>query len=283
VAPALYYSVIQVVPDMARGERINVGVVAWDDRRREGAVRFSRQRQRLRALGVLDTTFLTNFEKWLMQALDVKGPRLFSLPDQPGDRWSLEQMQSAAAEWAGMVQMNDPHPSRGNSAGQLAQQVYERVVHVPSQRLPGDIDRKTIRRSVARSVRGVLTQRYGGEAPLAVHVTQEIGGDVDSHVFDVVLANHTTRSVLITPNLADPRTIQVRRDLDAAAWSIQDVHSKSPAIAFAIVRDKGSRPALLDRVDAIARRLPVTPIERPEISNWAVQEAERARGRVPPE
>ncbi len=280
MAQVIYYSLIQVVPDIARGERMNVGVVAWDEGRREGAVRFAHQRQRLRAFGVADPTFLVRFEKWLVDALAVKGPRLFSVSGQPGDGWSLDQMRHAAAEWGGMIQFNDPHPARSESAAQLAQDVYERVVRLQSPRLHSEVDRQMIRRSVARSLRGVLNQRYGDNAPLAVYVKREVGGDVDSHVFDVVLVNHTTRSVMITPNLADRRTMQVRRDLDAAAWSIQDVHIKNPDISFAVVRDKRSRRGILDRVDALARHLPVTAIERPELPAWAVQEAERARHQV---
>jgi hypothetical protein len=276
VGDVLYYSIVQVVPDMARGERMNVGVIAWDAARQEGAVRFTRQRQRLRALGIADTAFLSQFQAWVAEAVAMKGSRLFSLPGHPGDPWSLELMRYAAQEWGGMIQLSEPHPSHGDNAERVAVEVYERAVHLPPPAEEPEAGRQAIRRSVARTLRGVLRQRYGQTAPVTVHVTHEVGGEVDSHLFDVVLANHDARSILVTPNLGDPRTTEVRRDLEAAAWSIQDVHTRDPEITFGLVREPSARSALLTRVDALARHLPVTPVERDDLPAWAVREAERA-------
>jgi hypothetical protein len=89
------------------------------------------------------------------------------------------------------------------------------------------------------------------------------------------MENGVARSLLVTPNLADPRTLEVRRDLEAAAWSIQDVHARD-AETDALLRRPDVGAALATRVDALVASLPVRPVEPSELSDWAAHEAERA-------
>jgi DUF3037 family protein len=270
----VYYSLVQVVPDLIRGERMNVGVVVWDAKNAQGATRFTKQRQRLRALGLVDLSFLREFELWLNAALSMPGQELFASPGRPEEPWSLKEMQRAASDWGGMLQLSEPHPSRGESAAEVADEVYDRAVHLRAPLTDSDAGKKAIRRSVATTVRNALKRRFGETPPVTVRVTHEVAGTVDSHVFDVVLSNGDPRSVLVTPNLRDPRTTEVRRDLDAAAWSVQDVSNMSPEIRFGLVRDPGARPVLLNHVDALVASLPLEPIERERLSEWATTAAE---------
>jgi hypothetical protein len=273
MAEVVYYSLVQVVPDLVRGERMNVGVVAWDVKSSEGAVRFTKQRQRLRALGLVDPAFLRDFEVWLKEALAMPGQELFATPGRPEKPWSLKEMKRAASDWAGVIQLSEPHPSRGESAADVADEVYDRAVHLRAPLSDAEAGKRAIRRSVATTVRNALKRRFGETSPVTVRVTQEVSGAVDSHVFDVVLSNGDPRSVLVTPNLRDPRTTEVRRDLDAAAWSVQDVSSTSADIRFGLVRDPAARPVLLTHVDALMASLPLEPVDRENLAEWAAETA----------
>jgi hypothetical protein len=277
MSEALYFSVVQVVPDIARGERINVGVIVWDDEANEGIARFTRQHHRLRAVGVERLAFLTDFQTTVQDALKIKGQRLFHIPGAQDEPWSVEAMRSAAKEWAGMIQLSEPHPARRNvTATKLAQDVYDRLVHLKPPAQDPDVGRQAIRRAVARTVRETLRSRFGDDPPLTVRVQSEVQGRVDSHFFDVVLSNGSATSLLVTPNLSDPRTKEVSRDLDAAAWSIQDVHARSAAIRFGLVRN-GGRPALLQRIENLTTSMPIIESLTPEqVPQWSAVEADRA-------
>lgn len=266
---------IQVVPDPVRDERINVGVVAWDAERGRGAVKFSRSRQRLHAIGVDDTAFVSEFQSWL-SALIPRSRRRRSmqlkLVDDGRETWSLETMQSAASEWGGMIRLSEPRAARGSDVAALADSVYNRSVFVHRANVDPDSGRQAIRRSAASLVRSALNERFGEEPPLDTSVSYDLQGRVSSHQFDVVMTNGTARGALITPNFQDKRTEQIRRDLDAAAWAIEDVRSGIGDIEFGILRASTMRPTLLSRLDAIASALEVRALEREELGQWAIDE-----------
>src|SRR5262249_48800966 len=103
-----------------------------------------------------------------------------------------------------------------------------------------------------------------------------VPGAIDSHLFDIVLGNAKPQSVLVTPNLADPRVLEIRRDLDAAAWSIHDVAASDPEIAFGLVRSNNVRQTLRDRIEDLSSSLPVRALTVDDLSDWVVHEAQRA-------
>lgn len=271
-----YYTLVQVVPDATRGERMNVGVIAWDDAGRVGAARFARKRQRLRALGLADASFLSEFQAWVEEALRLKSAPIFASPGHPEQPWSVAIMRAMSTEWAGMLQLTDPRPSRTTDVERLVQKVYDRAVYIAEPKLPSDERHQSIRQSVAVTLRTTLHQEFAGAPPLTVRVNQDLTGQLDSHRFDVVLYNHVARSVLVTPNLRDRRTNEVRRDLDAAAWSIQDVAQREPNITFGLVRSPHAAPAFLQRITALSQQLPVEPLSPNQVPTWARREAARA-------
>jgi Protein of unknown function (DUF3037) len=272
VTKVMHYSVIRIMPDVVRGEAMNVGVVVWDDETREGAFRLSRGRQRLRHLGLVDTSFLTDFQQWMTQSLSITSGRLFSLSTSPDEPWSLDLMAHLSNDWAGMIQFSEPRPTGGTDAESVLSDIYDRFVLLNVRQAP-EQGRERIRRNSARLMRNALRERFGDSPPVDVKVGFEVDGAVDSHVFDIVVANHITRNVLITPNFANPKTIEVRRDLEAAAWSVQDVRNRDPQVAFGLLNDDAARPALRSRVDALAGSLPVRFISTGELGDWAVESA----------
>jgi hypothetical protein len=269
----LHYSVIHVEPDAVRGERINIGVVAWNSKTGEGAVHFAPYRERLRALGVTDTAFVADFRSWLAEAVAMRGERLFASGEGPEHPWSLEAMKRAAKEWGGMIRLSEPHPARASSAAVLAAEVYDRAVRLRAG-APPEAGKQAIRQAAARRLRTALKAQFGESPPLTVGVSREVQGQRDPHVFDVVLMNGGPKSVLVTPNLADPRTAEVRRDLEAAAWSIYDVSRLTGEIRFAVLRD-GARPAVREHVDTLISEFHVEPLSRGDLDDWVAKEAHR--------
>jgi hypothetical protein len=272
----IYYSLIQVVPDPVRGERMNVGVVAWDPTEGVGVAKFSRSRQRLKALGIENVGFVTEFESWLASTIPAPTRRRRTSNSSPS--WSLEQMQHAALEWGGMIQLTSPRPSIGGTVDKLVQEIYERAVFVHKAAVDPESGREAIRKSAAQIVRHSLRERYQAHAPVQVVVSSQVPGRLYAHVFDVVVLNGDARGVLVTPNFSDKRTEQVRRDLDAAAWAISDVRDRhdGPTPEFAILRASNVRPALSDQLDAIVEALHVAPLQREDLGRWATEDVPAA-------
>jgi DUF3037 family protein len=269
---AFYYSLIQVVPDPVRGERMNVGVVAWDPARGVGTAKFTRSRVRLKALGLDDLGFLSEFESWLLAS--VPAPKRRRAGTRLADeQWSLEAMEVAAREWGGMIQLTPPRPSLGGTVEELAQEIYDRAVFVHKAAVDPDSGRQAIRQSAAQIVRHSIRE-LGAAAPLEVAVSSRVEGRLYPHVFDVVVSNGNAKGVLITPNFADKRTEQVRRDLDAAAWAVHDVQQKDngSSPAFGILTAPTVRPAFSDQLAAIVDALRVAPLQRNDLSRWATQD-----------
>jgi hypothetical protein len=279
----VYYSIIQVVPDPARGERLNIGVVAWDPEGDTGAARFASFRQRLRALGVEDSEFAEEFRDWLTDALKAPSDRLFVVGDRAADsRWDLEAMR-AGSEWGGMIQLTDVRPARGDSATDVARWVYERAVRLsqrPSSPEPG---KSAVRRAVAAHVRNAIRERFPAP-PVGVRTRVDVPGRRATHSFDVGLLNGKVAGAMVTPNFANPKTADVVKDLEAAIWAIIDVRESEHPVPFAVAASMQPAPRRVRTAVSILEEEGASVLlgESSAWDEWAVAVAASALS-VPPE
>lgn len=79
---------------------------------------------------------------------------------------------------------------------------------------------EAVRRSVAHAMRTAIEDV---PAALQVHVLADVQGGSGVHAFDVTLMNGSALAAVVIPNFLNPKTAEVRRDLEAATWSILDV------------------------------------------------------------
>lgn len=101
---ASYYSIIQYVPNPLANERINIGVLIFDDK--EIKVKFLKNWKRVKNFCMGDITFLRDFESQMQKA--VSQGLLFpgdSLLDQPRQ----ERLQRVAESWMNSVQFTEPN------------------------------------------------------------------------------------------------------------------------------------------------------------------------------
>jgi Protein of unknown function (DUF3037) len=239
----VYYSIVQVVPDPARGERLNVGALAWDPETDSGSARFASYGRRLRALGVANLSAVDEFRDWLSDALVAPTDRLFFAGTRAADsRWNLEAMQ-AATQWGGIIQLSDVRPARANSATELANTVYERAVHVGRARRPAPSTQKAaqkaeVREAVADELRRAIYRRFpqatGLAHPISVETRVRVPGKKKPHQFDVAIVNGSVAGAMITPNFENRKTAEVVRDLEAATWGVIDVRDAERGVRFAV-------------------------------------------------
>jgi hypothetical protein len=101
---ASYYSIIQYVPNPIANERINIGVLIFDDK--EIKVKFLKNWNRVKNFCIGDITFLRDFESQMQKA--VSQGLLFpgdSLLDQPRQ----ERLQRVSESWMNSVQFTEPN------------------------------------------------------------------------------------------------------------------------------------------------------------------------------
>lgn len=101
---ASYYSIIQYVPNPIANERINIGVIIFDDK--EIKVKFLKNWNRVKNFCMGDITFLRDFESQMQNA--VSQGLLFpgdSLLDQPRQ----ERLQRVSESWMNSVQFTEPN------------------------------------------------------------------------------------------------------------------------------------------------------------------------------
>lgn len=101
---ASYYSIIQYVPNPIANERINIGVLIFDDK--EIKVKFLKNWNRVKNFCMGDITFLRDFESQMQNA--VSQGLLFpgdSLLDQPRQ----ERLQRVSESWMNSVQFTEPN------------------------------------------------------------------------------------------------------------------------------------------------------------------------------
>jgi hypothetical protein len=101
---ASYYSIIQYVPNPIANERINIGVLIFDEK--EIKVKFLKNWNRVKNFCMGDITFLRDFESQMQKA--VSQGLLFPgdpLLDQPRQ----ERLQRVSENWMNSIQFTEPN------------------------------------------------------------------------------------------------------------------------------------------------------------------------------
>lgn len=141
---ASYYSIIQYVPNPIANERINIGVLIFDDK--EIKVKFLKNWNRVKNFCMGDITFLRDFESQMQKA--VAQDLLFpgdSLLDQPRQ----ERLQRVSESWMNSVQFTEPNFSL-KPVDKLLEDSIKKYLIEPAP--SGSLD-KLIKRKASRTER----------------------------------------------------------------------------------------------------------------------------------
>jgi hypothetical protein len=145
---ASYYSIIQYVPNPLANERINMGVLIFDEK--EIKVKFLKNWKRVKFFGTGDITFLRDFESQMQEA--VSQGLLFpgdSLLDQPRQ----ERLQRVSESWMNSIQFTEPNFSLKSLDNLLEDSITKYLIEpVPSEvlyKLPGSQKRSQSKRRIS--------------------------------------------------------------------------------------------------------------------------------------
>lgn len=215
---AAKYTVVQYVPRPLADERVNIGLIAWDDK--GSVIRCTEDWARARVLGGNET-------KLLKQILNEVQSYITSASEQ-SERGSTDELVGRLiARWEHKVQFT---PARGSlrTAAELVRDLAP--VFLPAR--PVRKSRGRTRRSAIslalKAARNAVTQASPLKGIELVKPRYIAEGALDSHRFDVALANGSLLGAVNALSFEAELTSTVAKDVDATAWAFDDLHKADP-------------------------------------------------------
>ncbi len=220
------YSIVQYVPNPIADERINIGVVAFDDN--DVRVQFLNNWSRVQAFGGEDIHFLRDFAKQMNSAASES---LLFPGDEPNGTPKHERLKKIARGWINSIQFTEPRGSLEDVESLLediAQTYLVNVVPVKTKR-----NRQDAARITTSIIRTTLTS-YDDKPALKKMLKNDfpVKGSHKEHTFDAVVANGQPYLVAhgISFEVHPPETLQ-----DSISWMILDVKESDPKLPIGIV------------------------------------------------
>lgn len=253
-----YYTVVQYVPDIIMGERINAGVIAFDGD--QVKVRFVRKWSRIKKFANYDIRHLQNFFRDIEKSLHA-----FNFADPLNE----DRIREMASKWGGSIQFTSP---RGSllSLEELIEDVGRRFLIDDFESKKRPRDKRHIRSLAHRELTRAL-RLHGGED--AVHLLRRdytVRGKLEGHPFDLAIANGQPKLAAGALSFEIPDPDLLDHQISAAAWSFQDVRERYPKMNLAAVvfpGDKRSKP--YQRATDLFDGLGVEVVEEAIVSDWA--------------
>ncbi len=222
------YSVIQYVPDPIADERINIGILVFDDQ--QVAAVFLNQWDRVRCFAMEDIQFLRLFEERMLRATSAG---LLFPGDQENGQPRHERLLQIATSWMNSIQFTQPCGSLA-TVEQLLQDLPPQFLKEPPVKQKRRLrDRQGAAKLARSTIRKVLEQRFAfKEARNLLHPSHEISGRRQTHRFDATVMNGraylAAHGISYEVHSPDATT-------DAVAWMIADVRDVDAAVPIGIL------------------------------------------------
>jgi hypothetical protein len=226
---ASHYSVIQYVPDPIADERINLGVLAFDNEVIH--VQFLDNWKRIHCFGHENIEFLKDFA---LQMQDVTEDGLF-IPGETLDETlsKQERLLKISQEWQNILQITPPRKSLGEvesvleqmSAIFLKEPLVERKAKPRDRQVAAQVARSTIRVVLKNHFKSNLVREL-------LNKNNTLQGKRESHHFDATVLNgqpffavHGMSFEVQTP----------KATTEAVSWMITDVRERNTDIPLAVL------------------------------------------------
>jgi hypothetical protein len=223
--PNFRYSLIQYVPSPVRDERINVGVIVIGDGSQYfGSRLLSRShRGRLKRLGFAESfSFLDDLNRELADSA-VTDDQLALPANRP---WDAAAVDHALGEWANTVQLSPPRAAIHDRPQVFLASLYTELVADPAEPRHRARDRRWIQRRALNGLRHGLSGVPGFDFDAHVRTKVRVAGALEQHDFDIELANG--QPIRLIQGLALEGVSKRDREIEALAWTIDDVQRSSP-------------------------------------------------------
>ena len=268
------YSVIQYVPDPITDERINIGVLAFDDD--TTLVRFLSNWTRVSCFGKnSDTSLLKEFARRLRESAQSG---LLLPSDKKDGVIKHERLLSIATSWLNTVQFTEPKGSLETVESLLDDVAQTFLKDVEPSIKPRD--RQFAARFATSRVRNLLRKEFGIEGAKELLKTDyQLVGNYKPHRFDVTVANR--KPFFAAHGLSfEVKTTEVV--MDSIAWMIADVKRYSPTFPLAVVAlppkfttsDHRRMKKLYEETSRTYKDLGAKVLEEEQVDSWVSQQLE---------
>lgn len=247
-----YYTVVQFVPDPLTDERINVGVIAFDDE------------------GNVDHRLLSNWNRVrAFTGRDIK-PLRSAVENLVEEGLTADAIRSIASEWRHSVQLTDPRVSL-TTVDELLDDMTPMMLVDPEIK-----HRRQNKLTLLREAREAFDHAFL-EVPafdgheLRVESKIEVPGRHVTHAADLAVTNgHLILAAQAVSFVREP-SIDLRKDVSATAWTLEDVGQTDDAPKLAVLV---APPADANRPDYVQgtklfKDLGADVIKESGISGWA--------------
>jgi hypothetical protein len=267
------YSVIQYVPDPIADERINFGVLAFDDQ--TVRVEFLHHWDRVRCFSKTDTSFLHDFAKQMKES--AESGLLFPSDKANNEIPPHERLESFALESMNSIQFTQPRASLRDVESLIENVTAKFLVDKPKVKSNGR-DRQYAARITTSKIREAFNEYFSANnKKWKDYFKHDLSGQKGKHDFDVVVANGT-------PYLAAHGIsfeVQVNQLLiESVYWRVDDIKEQMPDFPIAVIalppkHDSGDRQDrkrlenLYQKSTEILRGMNTQVLDESEVEPWA--------------
>jgi hypothetical protein len=261
--PISLYSIIQVVPNPDRDERLNIGAVVVNEELGYADVSFRPRRRQLTALAPeLDTTFLRDFEKSLRDVVHGQGAQLTL---GTVNKFGAEDVRKLFVSSTNIIQFTPPAPSTKSPAALLEDVMSRLVASRPVKRPRQYRDKGQLKRQITLQFKHLGAQNLlmkdvvvtGRHAECSFDYGIRTNGEGVGHAVQALSLEPPDRSV----------STVVKRDLLAFAFGAEEIEGLVPVSLIAYMGSGKTR--LEHEARAITDHLGIELVRSEELPEWA--------------
>jgi hypothetical protein len=254
------FVVIKYVPDPVANESVNIGLLAVS----EGVsrVHFVSDWRRARAIGGQQARYLLEFAR----EFEAGQEQVFGA----GTSWSYESLKRYCSKWQNAVQLDAPRTSLRTLDSLFPELLRLYLKESPKRAVAPS--RRTAASSVFVACSDAVEARFGTSASKElVKRSYELQGKLDSHAYDVAIANGVPYGAALGLSFASGSAPTIRREVDALAFAIEDVRQVEKKLELAVVYVPDAHASEQKRARRIFQSFNTAFVSHEESAIWAAQ------------
>jgi hypothetical protein len=264
------YSIIQYVPNPVADERINIGVLAFDDD--IVRVRFLSKWERVRCFNVNEDIsslkeFSLRMQKAAQQGLLFPGDQSNGVPKH-------EKLVEVSRGWMNSIQFTEPRGSL-EDVDILLNDIAQTCLLEPVAKKTRLRDRQAAAQVATSQIRRVLQQRYGDDkARELLRMDYPLQGGHMSHKFDVTVANG--RPFFSAHGISFEVQTQ-EQTVSSLAFMIIDIKESKPEFPLAVIAlppkqespDRDRLEKVYEQTKITYEQLGAKVLQEEQLESWA--------------
>lgn len=271
-----HYCVVQFVPDPLADERVNVGVLAFDEERVRSA--FLEDWRRAIALAGRSVTPLRKVIRDLERATSDDLQQEALLSPTHFHRLTAELVEHLANRWSHSIQLTPPRGSLADVDTVLAE-MSAVMLKQGTVRRRGQTKLELVRIARVQLEQALFKLDARDKPRREVETRIEVAGRLTTHKVDIGILNGSPRIAAQAISFSRVTSQQVQRDVDATAWVLDDIqHADAHPYLAVIVTEPANetRQKFDDAVELFGKLVEGGVVRQRELARWAQHAAELA-------